>query len=223
MHNQMGLIGTFARQLLRQQIRHVLFLVSALICTVAAAETGYAPTKGYIPTEQDVYPKPIAAIPAVLSQCFACHGPNGHSEYNDWPSLAGQKQSYLLTQLRNFKSGERKHPMMLPVVEVLTDDDFKVAAEYLSMQAPPQPKKAANTAAPTAAAVCIACHDNAALPVEPYLHAQQPDYLAAQIRAFQSGERHSEIMQPMVKGLTDEQVSELAEYFSTQTPILSAK
>lgn len=48
--------------------------------------------------------------------------PNGRSEYNDWPSLAGQKEAYLLQQLRAFKSGERSHPMMQPVVDVLNDD-----------------------------------------------------------------------------------------------------
>lgn len=172
-------------------------------------------------SDQDTYPEPIVAIPAVLSQCFACHGPNGRSEYNDWPSLAGQKQAYLLQQLRAFKSGERDHPMMQPVVAVLTDADFVVAADYLSAQPGPVPKTSAyqTTKPPAAAVACIACHDNAALPTEPYLNAQQPDYLAAQIRAFQTGERKNAIMEAMVANLSAEDIAELAAYFSAQAPI----
>ncbi len=149
MHNKKRFSNTPAERWLRKAGMQSLMLVTTLGlgCSVALADTGYVPTEGYIPTEQDVYPEPITAIPAVLSQCFACHGPNGRSEYNDWPSLAGQKQAYLLQQLQEFKTGTRNHPMMQPVVAVLNDTDFKAAADYLSAQPGPVPDTAAYQAA----------------------------------------------------------------------------
>src|SRR5690625_1674367 len=78
-----------------------LLLISAFTSSAVIAGTGI------IPTDEDTYPANVTPIPAVLSQCFACHGPNGRSEYADWPSLAGQKESYLLQELRAFKSGAR--------------------------------------------------------------------------------------------------------------------
>jgi len=215
MHNQTCLNGSLAKRLLRQAGLRSLMLMTVLGSSVALAETGR------IPTDQDTYPAPIKAIPAVLSQCFACHGPNGRSEYNDWPSLAGQKQSYLLQQLMEFKSGARNHPMMQPVVDVLSDDDLKTAADYLSVQPPPLPHIEPGTTMtrPAAAAVCIACHDNAALPTEPYLNAQQADYLAAQLRAFKTGARQDAVMQAMTQNLSEQDITDLALYFSAQPPI----
>jgi len=224
MHSENRLPDSLSERRVRRSGAWGFALVAALGCSAAMAGTGH------VPTDQDTYPEPIAAIPAVLGQCFACHGPNGRSEYLDWPSLAGQKQSYLLQQLRDFKSGARKHPMMQPVVAVLSDDDLKTAADYLSKRPPPQPQpqpagnKAVTTGKPPVAAVaCIACHDNAALPTEPYLNAQQVDYLVAQIHAFKAGVRNNEVMQALVANLSDEEIYDIAAYFSAQTHISSTE
>ncbi len=195
-----------------------LLLFSAFTSSAVIAGTGI------IPTDEDTYPANVTPIPAVLSQCFACHGPNGRSEYADWPSLAGQKESYLLQELQAFKSGARIDPMMQPVVAVLTEADMKVAAEYLSKQPPPIPSgNAEEVARPATAAVCMACHDNAALPNEPFLNAQQADYLAAQLVAYRDGTRKDPIMEGMAKNLSDEDILALANYFSAQPPVQSAQ
>lgn len=132
----------------------VVSLMAALACSTAMAGSGA------IPSDQDSYPEGVAAIPALVSQCLPCHGPNGQSPYDDWPSLAGQKKTYLIQQLQHFQSGERSHPMMLPVVADLTEADMEVVADYLSAQPPAQPRHTSTTiAAPTAALPCLVCHD----------------------------------------------------------------
>jgi len=69
----------------------------------------------------------------------------------------------------------------------------------------------------------MACHDNAALPNEPFLNAQQADYLAAQLVAYRDGTRKDPIMEGMAKNLSDEDILALANYFSAQPPVQSAQ
>jgi cytochrome c553 len=193
------------------------FVLSVLATAAFAAHAG----DGRIPTDQDKLPKGVAVAPAVAAQCMACHGPGGQSQYDDWPALAGQKQSYLLQQLQDFKSGARKDPMMAPVVVNLSDADMKKLAEHFSKQAPLQPRQplAANVAAPAAAAACMACHDNAALPSEPFLHGQKAAYLTEQIKAFRDGKRKNAVMEAMTKPLSDADITAIAEHFSRLAPV----
>ena len=200
--------------------RASLLLACTLLCSAAMAGSGA------IPTDKDKYPKGVAAAPAVASQCLACHGPTGQSENEEWPNLAGQKQSYLLQQLKDFKSGARKHPMMAPAVAALTDADLKPLADYLSAQAPAQPHlPAGQTAAvaPAAAASCVACHDNAALPTEPFLHAQKATYMAAQLKAFKAGTRKNATMEAMSNMLSEQDIDAISHYFSTLAPLPAVK
>lgn len=193
------------------------FVLSVLATAAFAAHAG----DGRIPTDQDKLPKGVVAAPAVAAQCMACHGPAGQSQYDDWPALAGQKQSYLLQQLQDFKSGARKDPMMAPVVVNLSDADMKKLAEHFSKQAPlqPRPPLAANVAAPAAGAACMACHDNAALPSEPFLHGQKAAYLTEQIKAFRDGKRKNAVMEAMTKPLSDADITAIAEHFSRLAPV----
>ena len=192
------------------------FVLGLLASAAFAAHAG----DGRIPTDQDKLPKGVPAAPAVAAQCMACHGPAGQSQYDDWPALAGQKQSYLLQQLQDFKSGARKDPMMAPVVVNLSDADMKKLAEHFSAQPPLQPRQplAANAAAPAAAAACMACHDNAALPSEPFLRGQKAAYLSEQIKAFRDGKRKNAVMEAMTKPLSDADITAIADHFSRMAP-----
>lgn len=71
-------------------------------------------------------------IPEKAQTCFACHGARGVSVSPLWPNLAGQKMDYLEKQLRAFKSGERKDPMMNPMAENLSEADIKEVAKFFS-------------------------------------------------------------------------------------------
>lgn len=68
-------------------------------------------------------------------------------------------------------------------------------------------------------ALCAACHGadgNSLNPVWPKLAGQHPDYLISQLQAFKSGERKDPMMAPMAVGLSDEDMRNLAAYFSSQ-------
>lgn len=64
--------------------------------------------------------------------CSACHGQEGVSNNTLWPSLAGQKKDYLLKQLRDFKLGERKNPLMTSLVQTLSEQDMEILSVYYS-------------------------------------------------------------------------------------------
>jgi cytochrome c553 len=75
-----------------------------------------------------------AAGKSKAAACAACHGANGISANGMWPNLAGQKEVYLVSQLKAFRDGDRKNPMMAPMAAGLSDDDIaNLAAYYASL------------------------------------------------------------------------------------------
>jgi len=68
------------------------------------------------------------------ARCSACHGATGISVSPIWPNLAGQKELYLVKQIKAFRDGIRKDPTMAPMVTGLTDDDVANLAAYFSSQ-----------------------------------------------------------------------------------------
>jgi len=67
--------------------------------------------------------------------CGACHGPEGESFNEIWPNLAGQKQGYIILQLKAFRDGSRYDPWMSPMAKSLSDKEINdLAAFYSSLQ-----------------------------------------------------------------------------------------
>jgi cytochrome c553 len=66
--------------------------------------------------------------------CASCHGPSGMSSNPLWPNLAGQKEQYLAKQIKAFRDGDRKDPLMAPMVATLSDDDIANLAAYYAAQ-----------------------------------------------------------------------------------------
>ncbi len=64
--------------------------------------------------------------------CAACHGAEGISANDLWPNLAGQKPGYLTKQMKAFRDGDRKDPMMSPMAAPLTDEDIANLTAYFS-------------------------------------------------------------------------------------------
>lgn len=66
--------------------------------------------------------------------CQACHGLDGNSQTPDYPKLAGQYPDYLAKALRDYKSGERKNPIMAGFAAALTTKDIDNLAAYYAAQ-----------------------------------------------------------------------------------------
>jgi cytochrome c553 len=78
--------------------------------------------------------------------CAGCHGEDGNSMVSTFPKLAQQHSSYLIKELKAFKTGTRVNAMMNPLAMGLSDEDIEDIAAYYSSK-----KISANTL-PTLAA-----------------------------------------------------------------------
>ncbi|AYQ86587.1 MULTISPECIES: c-type cytochrome [Burkholderia] len=72
---------------------------------------------------------------------------------------------------------------------------------------------------------CVACHGaNGSLPTSPAfpkIGGQNAAYLAAALHAYKSGQRNggtAQMMQPMARGLSDQDIDDLAAYIATLGP-----
>jgi cytochrome c553 len=90
--------------------------------------------------------------------------------------------------------------------------------------------QASSAAAPTAvgdpaageakaSTICVACHGpqgNSIVPMWPKLAGQHPQYIIKQLNDYRAGNRANVQMTPMAMPLTDQEVLDLAAYFSQQ-------
>lgn len=69
---------------------------------------------------------------------------------------------------------------------------------------------------------CVGCHGekgNSRSAQWPHLAAQQSIYLTNQLKAFKTGDRINLMMQSMTANLSNEDIANLAAYFSSQKPV----
>ena len=89
--------------------------------------------------------------PAKVEACRACHGPVGVSINPAIPNLAGQKPAYLESQLRAFRSQNRKNDLMNVIAGQLIDAEIHEFAAYWSgMPATPSAEPGGHAAASAA-------------------------------------------------------------------------
>ncbi|HKV96320.1 MAG TPA: cytochrome c [Gammaproteobacteria bacterium] len=67
-----------------------------------------------------------------ISEAAGNYGQNGISVAPIYPNLAGQKDEYLIAQLKAFRDGTRINPIMNPMAKGLSDIDIANLAAYLS-------------------------------------------------------------------------------------------
>ena len=163
-----------------------------------------------------------------------------------FPSLAGQSATYLYLQLREYKAGTRASDVMRPQVEHLSDQDMKdLSAHYASLRAERSTAAASGTtdagqalytrgSSTAGIPPCQGCHGVTgrgpvaksalvARPTTPWvtfpsLAGQQPQYVVAQLKAYQGGERggttNARIMHGVVLNLDDSAMQAVAAYLS---------
>jgi cytochrome c553 len=205
----------------------VLLALAAVPCGAQAPKPGGAP--------------PAAAPPAgpvdvggTVHVCSSCHGPDGRSVSSTFPRLAGQQKDYIETQLKAFRDKTRADPhaktYMWGMAARLSDPLILGIADYYSSQKPVagtpgnSPETAAGAKiytkgiAAESVPACKACHGdhaegNSAIP---RLAGQHRAYIEAQLAAFASNARANEIMHDNSKGLTAEEIRDVAAFVQTQ-------
>jgi cytochrome c553 len=167
--------------------------------------------------------------PQVVDGCNGCHGSQGNSLHQRYPSLAGQPAAYIETQLRNFASGERSYPAMGPMAMILSEEEIKTLADYYARHTAaentwfkPDPSLREQGMQLVKAGACAACHGENLMGqgAFPRLASQGADYLMAQLDAFADGRRVDPTgsMQAITAKLTADERKAISHYLASLAP-----
>jgi cytochrome c553 len=191
---------------------------------------------GYVPlghaADQAGKADPAQAQQIVTNVCAACHAADGNSASPVNPVLAGQHADYTAKQLANFKSGERKNPVMVGIAAMLSPQDMNNLGAYFEAQKP-KVRAARNPewvklgqqiyrggVAAKGVAACASCHgpNGAGIPAQfARVAAQYSEYTAAQLQAFRAGERANDpgkMMRAIAARLSDQEIKSVSEYMA---------
>jgi cytochrome c553 len=180
----------------------VSFVATVLCATFAFADAAHA---------EDAIKGTVEAGQSKAAVCTACHGLNGNSANPEWPTLAGQNAAYIREQLAMFKAKKRNNPIMQPIIEPLSEQDFADLAAFFAAQTPtgleadPSYWKAGEALyragdAKRSIPACAACHGPAgqgnAGAGFPALRAQHSVYTVKQLQDYLTKNRYRDASDP---------------------------
>ena len=176
----------------------------------------------------------VPARAIALQVCSNCHGVDGNSPSPNFPSLAAQKEAYVVEQLGAFRKHSRADPAgfeyMWGLSRHLTDEQIQGLAEYYAGQtvrpitySTGKPRlidsgKAifANGVPERNIPACNTCHGPAGLGVGqfPRIANQYADYIVKQLMVFQRTDERPEaaVMKVIAHDLTPENMEAVAAY-----------
>jgi cytochrome c553 len=165
-----------------------------------------------------------AAIEEKVKLCATCHGQNGVPINKETPVIWGQNEGYFYLQLRDFKSGMRRNPLMEPIAAQLEKKDMYALAAYFTKKKWPdlgQPSAPSNVAAKADSAArsigCRGCHldhfqgDGTTA----RLAGQWQEYLHKTMLAFRDGSRgNNPGMSDLMKATPKDDLEALSKYLA---------
>ncbi len=162
---------------------------------------------------------------ALADTCLGCHGIVGYrNAYPSYrvPKLGGLDESYIAIALNGYKNETRGHATMQAQATTLSDQDIQDLAAYFASQGELEqgaPRNSAKVArGQEKAAVCTACHGQGGVSTTgnwPTLAGQHEDYLKQALSQYKAGGRKDPVMAGQAINLTDDDIADLAAYFST--------
>jgi cytochrome c553 len=157
--------------------------------------------------------------------CGACHGVDGNSAIPQNPMLAGQTSRYIYLQLKDFKEGRRKDPLMSPMAANLSKKDMFDIAAYYAAQKPinqnskGDASKAARGKQVADAALCTMCHLGgfSGQNEVPRVAGQHYEYVLKQLKDFKTKTRSNDAgnMTAVLRTIPDEDLEALAAYIAS--------
>ncbi len=171
-------------------------------------------------------PADSAAGEAIMRGCAECHGVDGNSVQPGIPSLAGQPENFLTTQLILFREGLRQSELMSPQAEGLPDQVIVMLSKHFAgltargEGGPGDPVLMAEGRRLAAAGRCGSCHlpDYTGRQQMPRLAGQREDYLVAALTAYRDNQRGAAdtSMLDVMYRASDHEIAALAHFMSRQ-------
>ena len=157
--------------------------------------------------------------------CEGCHSAPGYTNtYPTYhvPRIGGQHADYVISALKAYQDGERKHGSMQGNAANLSEQDLEDIAAYVSkfrgMNAS-LPVTGNPQAGKTKAAACASCHSedgNTENTMFPRLAGQYESYIIRALKDYKSGARSNPIMMGFAFTLSDEDMKDVAAYYASQ-------
>lgn len=164
----------------------------------------------------------VTAGKAAAAACAGCHGATGQSPMEGTPHLAGQDALYLVTAIKMYRDGSRKHPVMQAAAAALSAKDIKNLAAYYSVQKPKMPKLRRMLSPKEWAKRCDRCHEPSIenpLYTFPKIRGQPAAYIAKSLKIYQEENlRTSSMMHAMTAPLSEAEIQGIAAYYAQQQP-----
>lgn len=183
---------------------------------------------------------PPDAMTRRVAPCMSCHSDTDRVTGDGYyPRIAGKPAGYLYNQLINFRDGRRQqYPLMVYMVQHLSDDYLREIAEYFAAQKPPYaPPQRVDVSQATLERgrvlatvgdgsknipACSACHGEkltGVAPSIPGLLGLPRDYINAQFGAWRDGRRHAtapDCMAQLAQRLSVEDISAASAWLAMQ-------
>ena len=168
---------------------------------------------------------PDAAMQERIAPCIACHGA-GTSPTEGVPSLGGQPADYVVTQLFQFREGQRAAPPMNDMAAGFSDDDLQdlrgcgrdPAGAHVVGAACRRGARRPGAGADFAKRQCNSCHgaDLAGRDAIPRIRGQREEYLATALAGYKSNARpgYDPAMNEVAQELSPADIKDLAAYVS---------
>jgi cytochrome c553 len=163
-------------------------------------------------------------VPALVTLCSACHGPNGNSQLKDVPSLAGQPKIFIENQLVLIREGMRDIAQMKGMLDNVPDSELTALAVYYASLPVAKPTAKRQAALFTRGETlsqemrCGICHLPTYVGREqmPRLAGQREDYLLYTMRAMKANQAvgRDSIMIASLYGISDEDLQAISHYLS---------
>jgi cytochrome c553 len=159
--------------------------------------------------------------------CAACHGPDGNSFNPEWPSLAGQHEAYIVSQLVAFQDGTRQDLLMSPMAIGLSEQDMKDLAAFYNAQSPAPLEADPALVDPgrrlylggnmeRGVTACVACHGPTGrgnpMANYPAIAGQHATYTRLALQRYASGERANTMMQEIAARMSAEDMAAVSSY-----------
>ncbi len=206
-------------------------VLAAGALAAAAAQSPPAPAAmaaAPAPATTAAHPADAGHGKSVSYTCLGCHGIEGYKNAYPMysvPELRGQNPQYLVIALEGYRDGDRGHITMHSQSESLSEQDMTDVAAFLA-GTPLKSSGKAGGAVPQAAQLCVSCHGQdgiAVAPIYPSLAGQHADYLVRALDEYKHGGRKNLVMKQFAGNLTDEDIAQIAAYFSKLTPSLTTE
>ena len=120
-------------------VTSIVAMMSLSACTDENTETvGKVSPKLTIQSDktEPYIPSLMSGEKLVNNLCSQCHSDKIIAFVQSYPNIKGQKSSYILKQLRDFKSDSRQDLYMQSVVKSLSDKDLQDVAAFYSTLKP---------------------------------------------------------------------------------------